>query len=467
MAKSHVESNPELLARVKKWVKNFEGTKINVFTDTTEFMNILRGDIICLKGHCFYVKGDLYEQRCGLSDPKFWVKKCIDLQSGELKILKLTFYENFITNVGLLSVNRYRKPAKEAAVLELVRNDTRFMQGMTLKDQNDNLVRVIDFIPGVSLFNYLTDLQMPHEDYFFQTFPDLLKKFVRSLEGIAKLHNANLCHGDPRNDHLIIDRDTGDFKWIDFDYDQSYCDFDLWGLGNILNFITAKGIQTLREIKNNKQTEHLAHQIKEGDMSAFFPYRIMNLHKLYPYIPRELRYILSHFSVNSPIFYDNVQDFISDLREVIRVLSPSHQKKGALTSQKFPRKRILLVDDNPDFLHITKSLLTKSIKNGDIATATSSNQALKLIHKKKYNLVICDIMMPDIGGLELLSIIKKIKPQVRVIMMSAHSSMIAAQRSLQRGADFYLEKPIHPPLLLSKIDEVIAKKPSLALNQSS
>ena len=66
-----------------------------IYTDTSDFMRISYGDIIKIGGRHYLVLRDEVERSFGLEDPKYWVKRCKLLETGERKILKLVFYEKF------------------------------------------------------------------------------------------------------------------------------------------------------------------------------------------------------------------------------------------------------------------------------------------------------------------------------------------------------------------------------------
>jgi hypothetical protein len=296
-----------------------------VFEDTTDFMYIDRGHIIELGGELFLVRGNEREGRFGLEEqPKFWVKRAISLASGHKHILKLVFQEAFKFQIGVFQVTCRRSGEKEAQVLELVRDDQRFMQGRTARDSHGNLVRVIDFIEGVDLLNYIYSLNISHEKYFREFFPSILFRTIQAFRAIQFLKENGLCHGDIRNDHILIERDTGCFRWIDFDLTQDFSDFDLWSLGNILHCIMGKGFITFRDVI--QQHPELSGRFTEDDASVFFPQRVMNLGKVYPYIPNKLNKILLRFSAGTQSYYDSVSLLVDDLLECSAAL------KGASTA---------------------------------------------------------------------------------------------------------------------------------------
>ena len=75
-----------------------------VYADTSEFMSISYGDVIALDGRHFVVIRDEAERRFGMEDPKFWVKRCRDLDTDELCILKLVFHEQFDQHIGSIFI---------------------------------------------------------------------------------------------------------------------------------------------------------------------------------------------------------------------------------------------------------------------------------------------------------------------------------------------------------------------------
>ena len=289
-------------------------TRPVVLDDTTDFMSIDRDQIIDLEGVLYLVRCNEREARFGMEEqPKFWVKRALDLDSGRMHILKLVFQEEFKIRVGTLQVKCVRSPEKEGRVLELVRGDRRFMQGQTARDSRANLVRVIDFIFGVDLLSYLHSIRLCHEEYADTLLPDILGRIRETCSGIQLLHDAGLCHGDIRNDHLLIERDTGCYKWIDFDLNEDFSDFDVWSVGNILHCVVAKGFLTFSDALRVRP--ELSGQLKEDDASVFFPHRVMNLRRVYPYLPAKLNEVLRRFSFGARACYDRVSQVMDDLTD--------------------------------------------------------------------------------------------------------------------------------------------------------
>jgi hypothetical protein len=190
----------------------------------------------------------------------------------------------------------------------------RFMQGRTERDSKGNLIRVIDFIRGVDLFAYLRSLTLSHREYIDTLFPGILVNTMKCLEAIQFLHESGLHHGDIRNDHILVEEGTGRFRWIDFDLTQDFPDFDVWSTGNILHCVAGKG--SVRFLSVAEEYPELKDRLTEDDASAFFPHRIMNLRKVYPYLPAKLNDILMRFSVGAGVHYDRIDQVLDDLGDV-------------------------------------------------------------------------------------------------------------------------------------------------------
>jgi hypothetical protein len=290
-----------------------------IYTDTTEFMNINYGDVIVMHGRNFLVLRDEAERRFGIEDPKYWVKRCRDLSSGERYILKLVFHEKFEQKIGSLKINCYRSPNKESRILDLIRGDYRFMQGTTLIDDAGNPVRVLEVIRGKSLDNFVEDIDMDHRTYFHEKFPEILEKFMGSCEAIKYMHDNHERHGDVRRDHIFVEYETGAFRWIDFDYAYESTEnpfgLDLFGLGSILLFITGKGVHDNVSLNSSPSGRELFSSLGSDDFFLIFPNRLINLRKLYPYIPESLNRVLMHFSIGTYVTYDTAEEMLSDLRQ--------------------------------------------------------------------------------------------------------------------------------------------------------
>ncbi|MCP4566104.1 MAG: serine/threonine protein kinase [FCB group bacterium] len=321
-----MNTNPEqLISRIKEVTGWPNVSQPRIVTDTSDCMSIQRGNVVKLGEHYFVIEGNRYETRFGIGDqPKYWVFGAIDLETGKHKIIKTVFHEDFHVHIGVFKVRCYRSPEKEAKVLQVVKNDRRFMQGYTVNDTQNNNVRVIDFIRGPTIFQHVYNISKGHEQYYHEDLPGILRKLIDCMEAIQFLHDRGTCHGDIRNDHIIIDSDTGYYRWIDFDLNQNVSDFDVWSMGNILNYIIGKGINSFQQVlKNDHFEERIRKSLRPDDGSAFYEYRIMNLQKLYPYISTDLNNILLHFAIKPRGIYSAIRELIGDFRDALEASFPT------------------------------------------------------------------------------------------------------------------------------------------------
>lgn len=297
--------------------------KSRVFTDTTDFTSIDYGDIILVDGRYFLVTAYTKEGRFGVDDQvKPWVPRVEDLGSGERKILKLVFHETFDITFGPFTIPCYRNPEKEARVLELVQGHPHFMQGEAVLDEAGNLVRILDIINGSRVDKVIHRSNSGHEEYFYNELPGILAQYLPCVEAIGFLHAHGFRHGDVRRDHIFVERHTGLYRWIDFDYDfympEKPFALDLYELGSILMYLTVRrNIYPRDIIADPNLGQSVADTIVAGDYSLLSKNRIVNLQKIYPYIPSALNNIFLHFSVGTEVFYDSVTELYEDLCAVV------------------------------------------------------------------------------------------------------------------------------------------------------
>lgn len=289
---------------------------LRILRDASDYFNVSYGDVLLLGDNAYLIRNNAREGRFGLDDEvKHWVKRAVALDSGEMCIIKLVFYEKFMAQIGGLTFECFRSPRKEARILSLVRDDPRFMHGVTLADEKENPIRVLEFISGRTLAQHIESIDLDHETYFHERLPAILENFIRCVEAIRFLHDHGEKHGDIRRDHILIDSKTADYRWIDFDYNyrhrESICGYDLFGLGNILAFIVGKGDLLIGDLR--QRTPEILSRLSEEDCNIVFHNRVMNLRKIYPYIPAALNEVLLHFSQGAKWFYEHTSQLSSDL----------------------------------------------------------------------------------------------------------------------------------------------------------
>ncbi len=297
--------------------------KPRVFTDTTDFTSIDYGDIIYVDGRYFLVTAYTREGRFGVDDQiKPWVPRVENLATGEKRILKLVFHETFDITFGPFTIPCYRNPEKEARILELVQGQVHFMQGEAVLDEAGNLVRILDIIDGTRVDKVIHRSKTGHKEYFFNELPGILAHYLPCVEAIGFLHAHGFRHGDVRRDHIFVERETGIYRWIDFDYDfympEKPFALDLYELGNALMYLTVRDNVYPRDILADPNLgQPVADSLLPGDYCLLSKNRIANLQKVFPYIPTALNNIFLHFSLGTDVFYDSVDELHQDLADVI------------------------------------------------------------------------------------------------------------------------------------------------------
>jgi CheY-like chemotaxis protein len=122
-----------------------------------------------------------------------------------------------------------------------------------------------------------------------------------------------------------------------------------------------------------------------------------------------------------------------------------------MTSPAFRQRRILVVDDEPLICDAVRMLL--DFDGHAVETAHSAKEALTMLEKGKFDLVITDFEMPIMKGDELAIAIKARDPKQPVVMITAYAEMLQASGNPLTGIDFVISKPF----LLENLREAIAK----------
>jgi DNA-binding response OmpR family regulator len=118
---------------------------------------------------------------------------------------------------------------------------------------------------------------------------------------------------------------------------------------------------------------------------------------------------------------------------------------------------VLVVDDDPVILRLLQ--VNFELEGIDVATAVDGEEGLKMAQSDRPDLVISDIMMPKVNGLELLAALRSSPDtaSMPVILLSAKAQVADVQRGLELGADDYVTKPFDPLELIDRVYKVLAK----------
>lgn len=122
---------------------------------------------------------------------------------------------------------------------------------------------------------------------------------------------------------------------------------------------------------------------------------------------------------------------------------------------KAAMKKILVVDDEEDILWSLKEFLVNKDLEAQVVTAASGEEALEKLARKRIDLVITDIKMPGMSGLDLLVEIKNRFPYISVIVMTAFPSSEFKREALLKGGIYFVEKPFDIKALRDKVIEAL------------
>jgi DNA-binding NtrC family response regulator len=118
---------------------------------------------------------------------------------------------------------------------------------------------------------------------------------------------------------------------------------------------------------------------------------------------------------------------------------------------------VLLVDDEVEFVETFSERLV--LRNLEISKAFSGEEALQVLDENKnIEVVILDVKMPGMDGIETLAEIKRKNPLVEVMMLSGHADVTSAIEGMKQGAFDYLMKPVEMDQIITKVTEAATKK---------
>lgn len=115
-------------------------------------------------------------------------------------------------------------------------------------------------------------------------------------------------------------------------------------------------------------------------------------------------------------------------------------------------KKILIIDDEAIIrVSCERALQAEGFSTG---VASGGREGLEILGKDKYDVVLLDLKMPDMDGMEVLNNIKSSWPDIHVIMISGYSTVDTAVQALRRGAVNFIQKPFSPDTLISAINDI-------------
>src|SRR5437899_6810356 len=108
-------------------------------------------------------------------------------------------------------------------------------------------------------------------------------------------------------------------------------------------------------------------------------------------------------------------------------------------------QKILLLDDDPDLLDMYREILSQLPSRPEIFTATSGGRAMAMLEADDFRLLICDLKMPKMDGLQVLSIVRRKYPQLRTVVLTSVVDEQFRSRVYALGVDLFWQKPSSDP----------------------
>lgn len=127
--------------------------------------------------------------------------------------------------------------------------------------------------------------------------------------------------------------------------------------------------------------------------------------------------------------------------------------------------KILIIEDESAILRVLKKIISEESKDYQVEEAVNGLEGFEKIEKNDYDLVLCDIKMPKMDGVEVLERTQKIKPEIPFIMISGHGDLETAVQTMRMGAFDYISKPPDLNRLLNAIRNALDKKSLVVENK--
>jgi DNA-binding NtrC family response regulator len=117
-------------------------------------------------------------------------------------------------------------------------------------------------------------------------------------------------------------------------------------------------------------------------------------------------------------------------------------------------ERILIVDDEIDMLELLELIITDRTEY-EVVTTNSPLEVPELLKKEPVDLMITDLRMPDIDGIELIEMVKQVDDQLPFIIITAYGTIDSAVEAMRKGAFDYITKPFRQEQILLTIEKVM------------
>lgn len=127
--------------------------------------------------------------------------------------------------------------------------------------------------------------------------------------------------------------------------------------------------------------------------------------------------------------------------------------------------KILIIEDEAAIRRVLVKILSEENKDYEVFEAEDGLQGMEIVKDEEFDLILCDIKMPKMDGIEVLEAIKKIKPEIPVVMISGHGDLDTAVQTMRMGAFDYISKPPDLNRLLNTVRIALDNKSLVVENK--
>jgi CheY-like chemotaxis protein len=153
---------------------------------------------------------------------------------------------------------------------------------------------------------------------------------------------------------------------------------------------------------------------------------------------------------------------ISNLFEKYKLYADrSNCMSAAVEFECAVKPKILLLDDDPEVLDLYQEMLLGLSSEPEVHISTSGARAMSILESGQFNVLICDLKMPKMDGLQVISIVRRKYPQLRTVVLTGVADEQMRSRAYSLGIDLYLEKPANKSeltFLLDCIESLLSKE---------
>src|SRR5512134_1987208 len=120
---------------------------------------------------------------------------------------------------------------------------------------------------------------------------------------------------------------------------------------------------------------------------------------------------------------------------------------------------VLVVDDHSNMLRLMTKVLSGDVR---VVTARGGREAIEILTREPISVVLADLTMPEVDGLDVLRACKRLQPDAQLVLMTAYASVPSAVEALRLGVFEYLTKPFEPELARAAVLRALGRAPSAA-----